>query len=520
MRLLALKSYNTKWPRLLLREFEGSVTVTTNYDIKKIFDVVLAFNSELRYEDMLNIILSKMMEITNSDAGTLYIVDEGKLHFRIVKNKTLGIHQSADDNIDLPPVQLDKNNIENISAYTALNNEIVVIEDVYESERFNFTGPKNYDKITGYRTQSMMVLPLATYWNKNVEVLGVIQLINATDPIAKKVVPYGNVFSPPIIPALANVAANTLTNLIHIREIRMLFKSFVSAMVHAIDERSKYNSNHTQKVTRLCEIFARHLNKKFPPGHPFNFDDVHLEELTMSAMLHDIVKIVTPVSIMDKADRLGERLDLVRSRFEIKKNQIEIDMLKGHITNEAYLIEIERLTSALKLVETVAITEFLTEDMAYEVQKLAGLTYKNPNGKDVPLLEPIDIECLSIRRGTLTNKERGIMQEHVSVTNRILHNIAFKKYYKNVPKWARSHHEFLDGSGYPLGLKGPELAPEACIITIMDIFEALTASDRPYKKAMPVEKALGILIEMANAGKLHQELVQLFIDSQVWQEVL
>ena len=496
------------------------IATNKNYDIQKIFDVVLAFNRQLRYEDMLNIILTKMMEITNSDAGTLYITDEDKLHFRIIKNNTLGIHQTADEVIDLPPVSLNKDHIENVSAYTALNNEIVIVDDVYTNEKFNFSGPRNYDKITGYRTCSMLVLPLATYWNRNVEVLGVIQLINATDPVTKKVMPYGNIFSPPIIPALANVAANTLTNLTHIKEIRLLFQSFVSAMVRAIDERSKYNSNHTQKVTVLCERFAKYLNGRFPVGHPYYFDEIHMEELAMSAMLHDIGKIVTPISIMDKADRLGERLSVVRSRFEVKLLQLEVDMLKNHITEEEFTTKTEAIKKAHAVVESAAFTEELSEELANEVQQLVGITYRNPSGNDVPLLDARDLEALSVRRGTLTHGERAVMQEHVSVTSRILHNMAFGKYYKNVHKWARSHHEFLDGSGYPDGLRGSELTPEICIITIMDIFEALTANDRPYRRAMPVDRALSILTDMASAGKLHQELVKFFIESQVWQGVI
>jgi len=491
-----------------------------SYDVNKIIDVVLAFNTEMRYEDMLNVILTKMMEITNSDAGALYILEDNKLHFRIIKNITLGIYQSADETISLPPVLLDRNNIENVCAYTALNNEIVVIDDVYKSERFNFAGPKNYDKITGYKTRSMLTLPLAAYWNNKVEILGVIQLLNATDPVTKKVGLYGDVFSQPIIPALANIAANTLANFLRLNEVRMLFKSFVSAMVHAIEERSEYNSNHTQKVTGLCVAFVKYLNSCFPKNHPYYFDEIHIEELTMAAMLHDIGKIVTPLSIMDKADKLGNRISVLHDRFEIKKLQLENDMLKNVISCDAYNNEVECLKNALNLIETINNTTFTTDEMVFEVSKLARLTYKTTGGKIASLLDPDDIEALSIRRGTLTEKERKIMQEHVEVTNRMLNNIAFKKYYENVLSWAKNHHEFLDGSGYPHGLTGENLSPENCIITIMDIFEALTAGDRPYKKAMPVEKALDILIDMAKNGKLCEELVQKFKESQVWKEVL
>ena len=487
-----------------------------NYDIDKIFDIVLSFNGDIRYEEMLNTVLSKMMEITNSDAGTLYILENNKLHFRIIKNISMGVHQSLGETIDLPSIELDKNNIKNVSAYTAINNEIVVIDDVYEDKRFNFSGPKKYDKLTGYRTCSMLVLPLTAYWNKNVEVLGVLQLLNPINPDTKNVEPYGDIFSPPVVPALVNIAANALANLLRLKEIQMLFQSFVLSMAAAIDERSKYNSNHTKKVTDLCRAFAMHLNSRFPEDHPYHFDEVHLEELTMAAMLHDIGKIVTPLSVMDKTDRLGERSAIIYSRFEIKKLQIENDMLKGLISKDEYNIELEQLKAASELVEAASITDLISDEMALDIQHLKSFTYRDSSGKIAPLFDPIDIEALSIRKGTLTPKEREIMQEHAAATSRILDNIAFRKYYKNVHTWAVSHHEFMDGSGYPRGLKGASLTPEICIITIMDIFEALTANDRPYKKAMPVEKAFDILSEMAAMGKLNMELVELFKESKAW----
>jgi len=495
--------------------------LSENYDTRQIFDVVLAFNSQIRYEDMLDLILNKMMEITRSDAGTLYTIEQGKLNFRIIKNKTLGIHQTADLPIDLPPIELDKNNIKNVSAYSAIKNEVVVIKDVYEeNHHFNFSGPKNYDKITGYRTRSMLVLPLTTYWNNNVEILGVIQLINATDPATKQVVPYGNIFSPPVIPALANVAANTLANLIHLREVRQLFKSFVTSMVQTIEEHSRYNNTHTQRVSELCTAFAAYLSSIFEKGHPYHFDDVNVEELTMAAMLHDIGKVLSPVTPMDKDHRLGERLPVVRKNFDIKLLQLEVDLLRNNITREEYDAERQRCNNALSLVETAAFTSSLTDDHAAEIQKLSELVYRNSAGKTVPILEAVDIEMLVIRKGTLTSGERASMEEHASITNRILQNIAFVKYYKNAGIWAGSTHDFLDSSGYPVGLKGDSLTPEICIITIMDIFEALVASDRPYKKALSVDKAMQIITEMADDGKLHKELVKLFKQSKVWEAIM
>ena len=486
------------------------------FDIKSILDVILAFKSETEHDKLLNVILSKMMEITRSDAGTLYILEDGKLHFRIIKNITLNIYLSTTDEINLPPVELNRDNIEYASAYAALHNEIITIDDVYVSDRFNFSGAKRYDKITGYRSKSMLVLPLYSFWNKNPELLGVIQLLNATDPRTDEIVSYKNIFTPPIVPAFANIAANALANLIHIKEINEVFQSFVAAMAKAIDERSVYNSNHTQNVTRLCKEFAKYMSSRYPEGHEFYFDEKRLEDLVMAATLHDIGKIVTPVSIMDKIDRLGDRLPLLRSRIEIKKHQLEIDFLKNKISAEYYKKVLDKLEDDTEFAEKIVISHRLSEDDLTRIKGLSSYTYIDQKGEAKQVFEEEDIEGLSILRGTLTPSERKIMEEHVSVTGRLLDGVAFTKYFEKVPLFARSHHEFLNGTGYPKKLKEGEIPIEVCIMTIADIFEALIATDRPYKQGIPIDVALDILQSMADEGKLHKELVSLFTKSEVW----
>ncbi|MCL2874172.1 MAG: HD domain-containing protein [Defluviitaleaceae bacterium] len=492
------------------------------YDIEKIFEVVLAFNSVNDRTELLNIILTKMMEITYSDAGTLYTVDDDKLNFRIIKNKTLGIFQSSEtDEINLPPIILDKNNIQNVSAYSAIKNEIVLVDDVYaENERFNFSGPKKYDNMTGYSTRAMLVLPICTQRGNDNEVLGVIQMINPIDPITGGPGVYGNIYEPPIVPALAKIAANTLANLTYVRDLRLLLRSFAAVMTQAIDERSPYNNNHTQNVAQYCEKFATHLGRIFPQGHAFHFDSLHTERLVLAALLHDIGKIITPLSVMDKSDRLGQRLEAIRYRFELKKCQIEIDWLHKRINNEQYAVEKEMTADYQLLVEHINTIGFLTDEHMENVLKLRSLTYKNTEGAVVPLLDEGDIDALSIKKGTLTASEREIMQQHVVITGRLLDKIPFWKYYGDVPQWARSHHEFLDGTGYPQKLSGAEVPIESCIITIMDIFDALIDDDRPYKKGIPIDKSLKILEKMADEGKLHKELVQLFTESKLWEDIV
>jgi len=496
------------------------------HDIEKIIDVVLSFGSETRYSQLLDIILTKMIELTNSDAGTLYIVEDKQLHFGIIKNASLNIYQSsglvcinAPENgmVNFPSIPLNKDNIDNISAYAAIKNKIVIIDDVYTNQDFNFSGPKNYDKLTGYRTQSMLALPLSISMDiLGSNVLGVIQLINAKDPVTGKVVPYHNIDNPPIIPSLAKIASNTLGNLLHMQEIRELFRSFIAMLSQAIDERSSYNNLHTQNVAWYCNTFAKYLSARFEPVSPFYFDENRIERITVAALLHDIGKIVTPLDIMDKSDRLGQRRSSIFYKFEIKRLQLENDMLKGLITKEALNAEMTKINEAAALVETINSLSVLDDEHLAQVGALSRFTYKDELGKIMPLLNPEDIDMLSIRRGTLTDKERAVMQEHVVTTGRLLDQISSWKHYENIPEWTRNHHELLDGTGYPRGLKDSEIDIETCIITIADIFEALTASDRPYKKAVPVDKAITILQDMAAKGKLHKELTALFINSQLW----
>ena len=491
----------------------------------QLLKVVLAFNNEADYVNLLNVLLTNIMELTCSDAATLYMLEGNKLHFRILKNNTLNIFKifdPLDDEVYLPPITLDKENIDNVSAYCAIHNEIVLEDDVYSSNRFNFSGPKNYDKLTGYKTRSMLVLPLVSSSEEEIqEVLGVIQLLNSKNPKTGKHVPYGDISTPPVILALSKIAANTLANLTHIQEIHQLFHSFVEVMTQAIDERSPFTKNHTQKVSIYCAAFAEYLGNTFPLGHHYHFTKKRKDWLVMAALLHDIGKIVTPMHIMDKSTKLFSwQFDSIRDRFEIKKHQLEIDCLSGRITKEEWSTKLFELNNYFSLIEIAMNPRPITPEQRVMINEMANITYRDYKGNEVPILSSCDIASITIQHGTLTDNEREVIQDHVSATGRLLDKITSWKYYKDVSKWAKDHHEFLDGSGYPNGLKGNELCLETCIITITDIFDALTAADRPYRKNMPVSKALDVLHNMAHEGKLHKELVELFTKSNIWEGII
>lgn len=490
-----------------------------SHDFTEILDVILAFYEKRDYFDLLNTILVKMMDITNADGGTLYVLDEGKLHFRIIRNLSQNIYLTGKDHIDNNPIPLDQNNVQNISAYAALNNEIISIDDVYNNTEFDFEGPKKYDSQHNYKAKSMLVFPLSASGDTDSKphVIGVIQLINSVNPDTKEIQSFGDIYNPPILPALSNIAANALANILYVKEIQDLFNSFVRVMTKAIDERSPYNVNHTNNVAKYVKSFTGFLNEQFDKKHPLYFDKHRQDQLVMAAYLHDIGKLVTPLEIMDKSDRLGVQFEVLKLKLQMKKQQTEIDFLKGIIPESQYSVTLASIESTQSLMEYINKAPELTDDDVRQVEKLKSLTYIGESGIEERIFTDLHIDAMSIRTGTLTDAERKIMQDHVCVTERLLAQISFNSYYKDVPVWAIHHHEFSDGSGYPHQLKGSCIQPEESILSIIDIFDALTARDRPYKKVVSVQEAIEYLCSLADSGKLPKELVDLFVQSRIWE---
>ncbi len=477
----------------------------------KILDIIFAINSESDYYSLLNVILAKMRDITHCDAGTLYVLEDSQLHFKIMQNDSLGIYKRTDDEVNLPPIELNEQNIQNVSAYSALKNEFINIADVYENTEYNFQGPKDYDKLTGYRTCSMLVFPLANLEN---EVVGVLQLINSFDVQTKAVIPFDTEMHT-ILKSISSIAAVVLTNIKYTVEIKEQFYSFVKIMSAAIDERTPYNANHTKMVAKYADLFTDFLNSKFNPGDAFYFGKNRKEQLIMAAFLHDIGKSVTPIHVMNKPTRLGDKLDVVCFRFDIKKLQLEVDCHNGVITREKCDGMVDELEEAYRFIVRANSSPFLCDEELEVVNAIGRYTYVDREGDTVPLLDKDDLESLNVQKGTLTEKEFKIMKNHVVVTGKLLSNISFNRYYKNVPEWAEKHHEYLDGTGYPNGYDADYLPIEVCILTMLDIFDALVARDRPYKNAMPPQNALKILAQMADEGKLHKKLVELFTESGI-----
>ena len=474
----------------------------TVQDFKDILTVGIQLTVEKDDNKLLNAIVEKGMQITNCDASTLYLYEDDVLKFRIMRTLSQNVARGIDGEpiTDIPPVPFKE---ENVCAYTAIHRRVVNIPDVYISEEFDFSGPKRYDAMTGYRTQSMLVIPVE---NNTGELIGVLQMLNAQDENGN-VIPFDSQYEI-VIRSLGSLAAIELANIHYVQEIKAQLHSFVEAMATAIDERTPYNGSHTRNVAKYAVILANKIQEKTQKGECDEvFDDDRLERLHLAALLHDIGKMIVPRSVMNRATRMDKDMPILEARMELLKSYYEIDFLKGKISEEEYKEKLELLNDIVEFVHRIDAVGFLQQEDFDRVQEIAKFYYEKENGEKVFYITERERGCLSIRKGTLSDEDRKVMESHVVMTDKILSKVHFNKNYTDVPRWAAEHHEYLDGSGYPNHIKGDALDLETRILAVADIYDALTASDRPYKPPMPKEKACAILHSMVNEGKLDGRLV-------------
>lgn len=471
-------------------------------DFEKIMDIGIRLSTERDRNRLLMTILDKGMEITNCDASTLYLYENDELHFKFMKTLSKEINRGMEgEPIDLPPVPLKE---ENVCSYAAIHREVVNIPDVYASSRFDFSGPRQYDSLTGYRTQSQLVVPLAN--NEN-ELIGVLQLINAMDEKGS-VIAFNEEYEI-IIRALGAITAIELTNLSYVEALKAQIYSFVEALTTALEERTPYNALHTKNVEKYASLLADHITKLQEEGKCEKlFDPAGKEQLMLAALIHDIGKMVVPLSIMNKATRLDKQIEKIDDRFKLLGALYEIDMLRGRITGEAYEAAVKDLEAELSFIHEMDLIDYVSDENCEHIRRLAEKQHVGGDGTILPYLTQKERECLEIRSGTLTRQERKEMENHVVMTSRILEKVQFYKGFSMVPKWVGAHHEYLDGSGYPRGLKGDELDLETRLLTVVDIYDALVATDRPYKQPISRQGAIRILKDMAKKGKVDLQLVE------------
>jgi len=509
--------------------------------LKKIARIGAALSVEKNIHKLLEMIVDETKSLTNADAGTLYILDKDKkaLQFQILQNDTMKIRlggtSSAETNLPSVPLFDSQGNPNhaNVSSYAALTGEVINIPDVYDAEGFDFSGPRDYDQSTGYRSKSMLVLAMQNHEN---ETIGVLQLLNAQDLETGEVVS----FSPDyidLVVSLASQGAVALTNTQLIQNLTDLFYAFIKSIATAMDEKSPYTGGHITRVVDLTMMIAKEINDTSrAPFQSTCFSDDEMEELRLAAWMHDIGKITTPEVIVDKATKLQsffDRIEFIETRFDLIAATIENDFLKHKLKLSAegkldteMISRIdqdmcEQLAAVAKdfdFLRTInQAVEFMDEDKLKQLQKIAEKTYHMNDGRRSYLSED-EVKNLSIRKGTLTEEERKIIENHVEVTFKMLNELPFPKKHSMVAEYAAGHHEKLDGSGYFRHLSKDKLPLQSRIMAVADIFEALTAKDRPYKKPMKLSQALKILSFLKKDGHIDPDIHDLVVGSNLFLE--
>ncbi len=504
------------------------------YDlVRRLVQIGVALSAERDLNRLLELIVDEARKFSNAEGGTLYIMsdDESMLHFAIVQNDPLNIRMGGSGgSITWPPVRLinadGTPNYANVSAYTALSGEVVNIADVYHAEGFNFEGTRKFDVETGYRSTSMLVIPMRNHEN---DIIGVLQLLNCRNDSTGEVITF-SAENQEMTASLASQAAVALSKNRLIHDLENLLESFIRAIAATIDEKSPYTGGHVRRVADLTMTIAGKINEaKEGPYADIRFTEDQLKELRMAAWLHDIGKITTPEHIIDKATKLEtiyDRIRHVKTRFEIVKRDHVIERLtresdhrrvgcggKSAENGDVFLRVLEKDLDFL--VRANRGDEYMTDEKIDRIKSIAGRKLMI-NGQSHPLLDEEDVRYLSVRSGTLTDVEREIIYNHATVTYKMLSQLPFPRKIRSVPAYAAAHHEQLNGAGYPLGLRGEQLSLQARILALADVFEALTAGDRPYKKAKTLAESIKIMERMVQEKHIDAELFNLFIQERIY----
>lgn len=476
--------------------------------IDRLIKIAILLSAEKNTDALLEFIIKEAITFTNCDGGTIYTKEKDCLRFHtaitLSKNSYLSEYNHT---MTLPPVPLKRSHV---CACSAMDGKIIKLEDVYESEEFNFQGAANYDKMNNYRTKSMLVIPMN---DEKDNVIGVLQLINALDEDGK-IIPFDDDYVE-TVHALSSLAAVSMNNHRLTEQISELLHSFVKVMATAIDTRSPYNANHSRSMAEYAAKFIEWLNKEDRGWH---FEEKKIDPFIMSVWLHDVGKLVIPLEIMDKPTRLGNLQEPLLSRMDIAILMEEIRGLKNPEQEEDCKEKIRQIKEARQLILDSNAKGFLPQEIIERIKSYAGFVCMDADGKEITLLTEKELSALCVQRGTLTEEERLIMQSHATQTARLLANMSFVGNYVNIPVWADAHHEYLDGSGYPNKMTSEQLPKETRLLTILDIYDAMTAEDRPYKPSTPPEKTFEILYRMADEGKLDRDIIRLFQESGAWKK--
>ncbi len=498
-------------------------------------DLLTRLASKHHLASLLDCIVTEAMQLTRADGGTLYLKDDdedgARLRFAVVRTDSLGIQINSYEGDDVPmqPIPLYRDgepNHHNVASHAALTRKRVVVDDAYTVDEFDFSGTKKFDESTGYRSQSFLTQPLLDHQG---DVIGVLQLLNAQDE-------HGRVGSFPTdampqIEALGKYAAISLNNQILIHAHKQLLDSFIKALASIIDVRSKHTSLHCQRIPELTELIARAAcEDKTGYFRDFDLDEDEWYELSVAAWLHDCGKLATPDYVVDKSTKLEmiwDGIDAVKTRFAALKAQTETRYLRRMLEPGADRNRLQRELDAelatldddcAFLVKANTGGEFMKPEDQERVRALSQVKWVNNQGEEVALLSDEEVHNLCISRGTLNDEERSIINRHIDITIDILEALPFPRNLRRVPEYAGGHHEKMNGKGFPRGLTRDQMSIPARMMGVADIFEALTAKERPYKKPMPLSQAFSILRKMRDDEHIDPDIFELFLRSEVWRE--
>jgi len=491
--------------------------------IKRLNQIGIALTSETHLPTLLELIVREVRGFTKADAGSLYSVDRNQIRFEVAQNDTLAARKNEVYESFRPyPMPLDKTSI---AGYVAITGETLNISDVYDltgDEEYRFNPA--FDDRNRYRTRSMLVVPIRTQQN---EILGVLQLINSLDK-QDNVTVFGSE-QEDLVASLASQAAATIQNARLINAVHEIFAALVRYSASAIDARSPHTAGHSRRVATYSMRLARSANEETEGTlTDVFFSDKELEELNYAAWLHDIGKIGVREELLERVDRLTPAsMELISTRFEAIKlavaRDFELQRRAEGGSKETDHTELERrlreVDEDLGFIRRINKATRLSSEEIRRIEEIQTESFRNARGEVRAYLSEEEVHHLSLPSGNLTGKEFQEVRGHVLQTLNIINKIPFTNDLERIPVIAAAHHEKLDGSGYPLGLTASDITIQARILGIADVYDALTASDRPYRGAMPVQEALQHLIKEAEAGKLDRDLVDLFVSKKLYEGV-
>lgn len=496
----------------------------------------IALSREKDVDHLLETILVAAQKITRADAGTLYRRPghaPDTLAFAIVRNQSLGLSLNAatGGTATFAPIPLHdsegRENLAAVAAHAVLRDCTINVADAYTAPGFDFAGTRAFDTRTGYRSQSVLCVPLK---NHEGDIIGALQLINAVDPCTGAVVPFGPA-EQRLAESLASQAAVALTTRQLIHQHEQLFESFITVINTAIDDKSPYTGGHCKRVPVLTMMLAEAAQSATDgPLASWSLTPAESNALRIAALLHDCGKITTPEHIVDKATKLQtihDRIHLVDARCEIVRRDAELAWLRASAAatpDERPALEAAYHAQLATLADDRAFLhrcntggEFMAPTDQARVAAIAQrYRWQDAAGRTCDFLSADEVENLCIARGTLTAAEREIINHHVVTTIKMLEALDWPKHLRQVPEFAGGHHERVDGKGYPRGLTRDQMSVPARIMGIADIFEALTAPDRPYKKGQSLQAALQILGHLSLTGHIDPDLFDIFVRERVY----